>query len=148
MEGNTTLRGLYKAAKGGLEVKEIKFRAWLKPSKKLCNVLSIHFGKKSLTISVQDGAGKTWFSLDNENAEVMQYTGLKDKNGVEIYEGDICRYNLDNSLHIVEFINNHWSAFCFIELATQECNHLYEFDDFEVVGNIYESPELLKGDKE
>ena len=121
--------------------REIKFRAWVEEENEMLPVEEMIFCEVGGVAEINDWWGDSRFIL-------MQYTGLKDKNGVEIYEGDICRYNLDNSLHIVEFINNHWSAFCFIELATQECNHLYEFDDFEVVGNIYESPELLKGDKE
>ena len=131
-------------------MREIKFRAWDKHEEIMIYSeqadYPYNWGLGFYGIEVEECDGIYWNTM--KDLEFMQFTGLKDKNGKEIYEGDICRYNLDNSLHIVEFINNHWSAFCFIELATQECNHLYEFDDFEVVGNIYESPELLKGDKE
>ena len=87
------------------------------------------------------------------NAKIMQYTGLKDKNGKEIYEGDIVRgyFNADD----VE-------DYLWLRLTDEEKKQewkLFEVEDIhfgykepvpeilEVIGNIYENPELLKEDK-
>ena len=73
----------------------------------------------------------------------MQYTGLKDKKGVEIYEGDVVKTK--NSRYKVIF-----DKCCFWgvdELGKypiyQICNYVLDDERFEVIGNIYENPELL-----
>ena len=76
--------------------------------------------------------------------KIMQYTGLKDKNGVEIYEGDIIKYDFNSLNYRIEFINAEFIARRFYE----NIENLYptEFDfgkECEVLGNIYENPELL-----
>ena len=63
--------------------------------------------------------------------DLMQFTGLKDKNGKEIYEGDIVRQDYDNALCEVKFISGCFSPF-------------KHDGQFVVIGNIYENPELLK----
>lgn len=80
-----------------------------------------------------------------ENTEIMQYTGLKDKNGKEIYEGDIVRSRLilDNSA--VEFRNGSFWIYLaplgeFLDLYVDNTSKGY---NIEVIGNIYENPELL-----
>ncbi len=129
--------------------REIKFRAWDK-------------GSEYMHSNVQSGVYEdpddwTEFStvLGLERFEVMQYTGLKDKNGKEIYEGDVVEYNDFNSLKTgghaedkiivgkVIFICGMWMV------EENNCGHdLYEGlvndEEFEVIGNIYENPELLE----
>lgn len=81
---------------------------------------------------------------------VGQFTGLYDKNGTRIYEGDILKWGKDNKLYVVKF----WKGMFYASI--EECNKdiiggfpLYVLTDddegvCEIVGNIYDNPELLK----
>lgn len=89
--------------------------------------------------------------VDYPGYELMQYTGLTDKNGKEIYEGDIVQYNQNSSYDNMDFITK-WSddklGFIFQsnsgEQLVNQTPHLNRFKHLEVVGNIFENPELLK----
>ena len=89
--------------------------------------------------------------LDYPGYELMQYTGLTDKNGKEIYEGDIVQYNQNSSYDNMDFIAK-WSddklGFIFQsnsgEQLVNQTPHLNRFKHLEVVGNIFEHSELLK----
>ena len=108
----------------------IKFRAWN--------------GTEMTTDFVLRADGTT--NRDTAHYDFCQYTGLKDKNGVEIYEGDI----IEGEDRIVEV---YWN-----EIGIWDCNWIkytqkmpstkglpkYQWKYSEVIGNIYENPELLK----
>ena len=84
----------------------------------------------------------------------MQFTGLKDKNGKEIYEGDIIANNEFPHLLIVGF-NIGCASFCASKTNSFSTEKCYWFendicviqDEWEIIGNIYENPERLRGEE-
>lgn len=113
--------------------REIEFRVYDKDLKKMRYLNNCHdsiwFHKDGTGYyeNMQTGLGE-WFS------SLMQYTGLKDKNGIKIYEGDILReYSNDIEDWIVSYEYGK-----FIGTCDNVCEDLYELSDLEVIGNIYE----------
>lgn len=122
-------------------MRQIKFRAWDKEFNKMFDWSELLKFAPTL---------KAFF--ENEDIVKMQYTGLKDKNGREIYEGDIVMQlserTYDSLTGVVKFIDGSYV----IETADGK-NGGYLFDEYlfdelafnVLIGNIYENPELLEG---
>tara|TARA_R110002094_G_scaffold157781_2_gene144059 strand:- start:21950 stop:22291 length:342 start_codon:yes stop_codon:yes gene_type:complete len=111
-------------------MRDIKFRAW--------NGDAMEYG--GFSVHATSGRIVPYNPLTQVKVDspLMQYTGLKDKNGKEIYEGDI-----------VEHGEVRWSdcAFClYVETNNQEPTRLCQdrCRRWEIIGNIHESPELLE----
>lgn len=128
--------------------REIKFRAYHTEQKRIFEVYGI--GRDFITENTLDGVdpGHNAFCEDDLNfIEVMQYTGLKDKNGKEIYEGDIVLAKHWNpSKFQIEFIEGGFcGTFKGCNIPT-DINHFYDSAGcaIEVIGNIYETPDLIK----
>ena len=134
-------------------MREIKFRVWSK-SKKIIGYIDLQsWGEDGMSINGEDGYYK--FDLMLEDLEIMQYTGLKDKNGKEIYEGDILKldgsdkkkdrevvtFEIDNSNNTAGF-----SPFCNQIPDACDLYSVWTYDSIEVIGNIYENPELLSNE--
>ena len=117
-------------------MRTIKFRAWDAESKKM-------FSAQDLS-----QARIYWDWLGLKDVKLMQYTGLKDKNGKEIYEGDIIM-SIYGTGHVVYHerkalfgheVKGSYGEFVFIEIYRN-------IQETEVIGNIYENPELQEQEK-
>jgi hypothetical protein len=106
-------------------MREIKFRAW--------NLLA--YGGGMVT---EENSGLKSFQILERFSNVMQYTGRKDKNGVDIYEGDT--FFDDEVLCTVE-----WDKHTLRWIVTSDygCIPLYANSEIAITGNIHENPELL-----
>ena len=120
-------------------MREIKFRAWNKQKKEMMKVSSISLENKE--IAVKDFGTYHFFRI--KDIELMQYTGLKDKNGKEIYEGDIVVLNnIENdNMCIVRYEH---SSYRLEGWSLREDLSNVEGRFLEVVGNIYENKNLLE----
>ena len=124
-------------------MREIKFRVWHKGKKIISEVFGIDILHKEIFFS-NDDVDYCEIS-DFKYIELMEYTGLKDKNNKEIYEGDILFESFGEKYYKVVFENGSFRAefevdfeehsFDLIDVVAQNC---------EVVGNIYENPELME----
>jgi len=131
-------------------MREIKFRAWDIERKKMYKVYQLDFSENDDGIFCHEQAqilvNKTeWVWLLEDEHILIQYTNLKDKNGKEIYEGDILRDNEDREIGSAIFKDGCFS-FCVPESEEDEEweMYLYTVMDKEIIGNIYENPELLE----
>ena len=128
-------------------MREIKFRFW--SGNKM-------FGHCEGTMDcVKQQACGVYDHVKEHGASIMQYTGFKGKNGVEFYEGDIVRCGDDSFIAEIFFAEKAlcWSAQIYHQGAKVEIMTLGRYifsrekavrDKAEVIGNIYENPELLK----
>ena len=138
--------------------REIKFRIWDKSFKKFLeddyeskNVID-RDGKLFMYV-LSETFRDLYFYKSLKNIEISEYTGLKDKNGKKIYEGDILKYNFpyDGRLkHIspVTYLETQ-ASFGIKDIYGNEIP-LYRItanNYFEVIGNIYENEELLKSEE-
>ena len=136
-------------------MREIKFRAWDKQNKEMLVVDTMQL------LPMPDGEGdinEPWIGFETKGGsglcplrlvELMQFTGLKDENGKDIYEGDIitCRATqreVNDEIEkaarvVVEYSKGYFYPFGY------NCGWRSSVDDVEIIGNIHENPKLIGG---
>ena len=138
--------------------REIKFRAWHRKEKIMYwfKLMWGNFGYGGGYIGMapfgQPDTNKNYKDnlrlVDPDECEIMQYTGLKDKNGKETYEGDIVRQVISDDFEDLSNENLIEIGAVVFNLGQFEINNypLYVCIDFdaEIIGNIHENPELIK----
>ncbi|AFM69137.1 YopX family protein [Enterococcus hirae] len=125
-----------------------KFRAWYTPFKGEKFGQEMKYG--------QAGSLITHAEMSPDKYVLMQSTGLKDKNGVEIFEGDVVFFSvsdgfnhLDHEKAVIQASECHSGLIC--KLVDLDLEYRIYYDpvfhtDYEVIGNIYENSELLEGE--
>ncbi|MFY4480778.1 YopX family protein [Latilactobacillus sakei] len=122
-------------------MREIRFRAYIKDEGRLLNVNLIDFDDEY--VRVWDEYGENEEECFLKDCELMQYTGLKDGNDTEIYEGDIV-IRIDDSSDKVSLVKYMDSGARF----TANRVSMYQPDErrnYQIIGNKFQNPELLEG---
>lgn len=134
----------------------LRFRAWYVLAEEMINeILMISFVRKEIIGKFSDGSTSVPLKFeDKRNGEdviLMQSTGLFDKNGKEIFDGDIVQfedYYIETDLPYINKGIVEWSqgGFTITDRASVEMEDLIdgEFLDVIIIGNVYENPELLE----
>ncbi|SRR6266568_4072304 len=132
-------------------MREIKYMAWHKAEKKIYHVAMLYPDAHMVMLQI----GDTIFSASLDEIELMQYTGLKDRSGKEVYEGNIVKFT--NHLNRQELLRQcKWDTkypsfvFCHIDEQSNEDIGGWRFLHYleetkgtmEIIGNIYEKPKV------
>ena len=131
-------------------MRDIKFRAWDTENKEMLKVQELDFedtfygGRLSIRVDMYNDY------FDMEDMILMQYTGLKDKNGKEIYEGDIVKFRFKEDREefpdLIGYIE-YQSTFAAFRIMSNQGSFkidITEIKFIEKIGNIYDNPELLE----
>ena len=125
-------------------MREIKFRAWIENEKRMKEVLGFRFHLRDVLL--ENGQIE-----DFKCVEIMQFTGLKDKDGKEIYEGDILGSLYEGELCAEGIVSYSEELGNYLLVGVDEyasdsdyCYDADEWNQLEVIGNIYENPELME----
>ncbi len=125
----------------------IKFRAWDKKNKEMIHTSDAFINNYGIAVVIYDNNNWSMTSFrkgdgtdicDEETGELMQYTGRKDKNGVEIYESD--KFKTENG-YVGEIIYEDGSFWSVLDGRQDMLIHAVQMG-IEVIGNIYENPEI------
>ena len=140
--------------------KNIKYRAWDSEDKKFLNNDKYVIGRFrentiAFTIYIDNKTILGYPSIEREKDIIlMQFTGLTDRNGVDVFEGDIIKYTDDDSMNYNRLCVIEWhkyGIYCLVKrflkerdgFGSYQFNYLNNADEIEVIGNIYQNKEFL-----
>ncbi len=147
--------------------REVKFKAWHKTEKLMCDVDTLT-NEGAFLIGVKPGEDEIIQELrmvipaplngrfcENDEFELLEFTGLKDKNGKDIFEGDILKLQYPFRIgagvgcgegfdyrEITVSVSFDGGCFWFTGKGFTDCNWRF-YDNYEIIGNIFENPELI-----
>ena len=130
-----------------------KFRAWHIHKQIMCEVIRIDFEQEIVTLDLEtDDDEYFWVETDwsFSDVEIIQSTGCRDKNGIEIYEGDVIKDKYDKVWLVQRYVgafvitnkipDSDGQTSTYSHFSNVSNHHFY----FEVIGNMWENPELLE----
>ena len=124
-------------------MKEFKMKAWLKKEKKMVAIIGIDFNYEYIRYT-DDGNlfNENYKTVAFKDIELLQFSGAKDKAGQELYEADVIKFNdgIDDIYGLISY-DDEDAVYCVSYENVTE--HLLNMaGDFEIVGNIFENPDL------
>ena len=124
-------------------MREFKMKAWLKKEKKMVAIIGIDFNYEYIRYT-EDGNlfNENYKTAEFKDIELLQFTGLKDNGGQELYEADVIKFNdgIDDIYGLISYDDEDGAYRVSYENITE---HLSDLEgDFEIVGNIFENPNL------
>jgi uncharacterized phage protein (TIGR01671 family) len=119
-----------------------RFRAWDKEFKEMVQVYALVFDEQIIKATYKNG---NVVKEDIKNYVLMQSTGLRDKNGKEIFEGDVVKMakNVYSEPTYYEVVRHRGGAYR-LDSKQYGCELWLRHTDCEIAGNIYKNPELLE----
>ena len=124
-------------------MKEFKMKAWLKKENKMVAIIGIDLNYQYIRYTDDGNLFKDDYKIaDFKDIELLQFTGTKDKAGQELYEADVILFNdgIDDIYGLISYDDEEGTYRVSYENITE---HLSEREgDFEIVGNIFENPQL------
>ena len=124
-------------------MRDIKFRCWDTENKQMLKVQELDFEDTFYggRLSIRTDQYNDYFDI--EDMILMQYTGLKDRNGKEIYEGDIVYIMPEDERGIIRWDNETARYVVIYDNIISDFDNWYG-KDLEVIGNEFDNPELLE----
>ena len=124
-------------------MREFKMKAWLKKEKKMVSIIGIDLNYQYIRYSDDGNLFKDDYKIaEFKDIELLQFTGAKDKAGQEVYEADVIKFNdgIDDIYGLISY-DDEDTVYCVsYENVTEHLSNMA--GDFEIVGNIFENPDL------